>query len=143
MQPSTLSPNLRPWLAAALAFSLHEAAAQEAIEREPIIVTATLAEAALIDLPYSAAQVSAQRIQELQAPSLPDALAQQPGIMLQQTGRGMGSPYIRGFTGFRNLALIDGVRLNNSVFRDGPNQYWNTRRGNGVRGVRTGRMGNR
>jgi hemoglobin/transferrin/lactoferrin receptor protein len=36
------------------------------------------------------------------------------------------SPYIRGFTGFHDLFLIDGVRLNNSVQRPGPNQYWGT-----------------
>jgi hemoglobin/transferrin/lactoferrin receptor protein len=46
--------------------------------------------------------------------------------MVQKTSYGQGSPYIRGFTGFRNVFLIDGIRLNNSVFRDGPNQYWNT-----------------
>lgn len=91
---------------------------------EPVVVTATLVEAALVDVPYSAAHVSARRIGELQAASFPEALQQQPGVMLQQTARGMGSPFIRGFTGFRNLALVDGVRLNNSVFREGPNQYW-------------------
>lgn len=98
--------------------------AKETPTLKPVVVTATLAEAALVDVPYSAAHVSAERIGELQAASFPEALAQQPGIMLQATGRGMGSPFIRGFTGFRNLALVDGVRLNNSVFRDGPNQYW-------------------
>ena len=46
--------------------------------------------------------------------------------MVQKTALGQGSPFIRGFTGFRTVLLIDGFRLNNSVFRDGPNQYWNT-----------------
>lgn len=60
------------------------------------------------------------------ARTLPDLLAETPSVMLQKTSYGQGAPFLRGFTGFRTLCLVDGVRLNNSVFRDGPNQYWNT-----------------
>jgi hemoglobin/transferrin/lactoferrin receptor protein len=66
-------------------------------------------------------------IQErVQARTLPEALEEVPGVGVQKTGPGQGSPFIRGFTGFRNLMLIDGIRLNNSTFREGPNQYWST-----------------
>lgn len=58
--------------------------------------------------------------------TVPDTLEGIPSVMVQKTAYGQGSPYIRGLTGFRNLFLIEGIRLNNSVFRDGPNQYWNT-----------------
>jgi hemoglobin/transferrin/lactoferrin receptor protein len=58
--------------------------------------------------------------------TIPEALEETAGVMVQKTSHGQGSPYIRGFTGFRNVFLIDGVRLNNSVYREGPNQYWNT-----------------
>lgn len=58
--------------------------------------------------------------------SLPEALRETPSVMIQKTGHGQGSPYLRGWTGFRTLMMIDGVRLNNSTFRDGPNQYWST-----------------
>ena len=55
-----------------------------------------------------------------------DAFAEVQGVSVQKTAQGQGSPFIRGFTGFLNLLLIDGVRFNNSIVRSGPNQYWAT-----------------
>jgi len=55
--------------------------------------------------------------------SVQDVLDKLPTVMMQRTAPGQGSPYIRGLTGIRNLTLIDGIRLNNSTWRSGPNQY--------------------
>ncbi len=91
-----------------------------------IIVTATRTEVDALQVPASIQSLSAdQMLLELQTRSLPEALRTVPGVMVQKTGHAQGSPYIRGFTGFHNLLLIDGIRVNNAVFRDGPNQYWN------------------
>ncbi|NBQ03427.1 MAG: Plug domain-containing protein [Opitutae bacterium] len=61
------------------------------------------------------------------ARSLPEALSGIPSIMVQKTALGQSSPYVRGFTGYHNVLLVDGVRLNHSAMRSGPNQYWNTK----------------
>ncbi len=90
------------------------------------IVTATRVPESLFDVPYAASVIDRFWMERHGVRSLPDALKETPGVMVQKTSAGQGSPYIRGYTGFRNLAMIDGVRLNNSTFREGPNQYWNT-----------------
>lgn len=77
-------------------------------------------------LPFSYALIDRSRIADRADRSLPQALREIPSVMVQETAIGQGSPFIRGFTAFRNLLLVDGVRLNNSVFREGPNQYWAT-----------------
>ena len=76
--------------------------------------------------PYSIDLLPGLSIEERQSRTLPDALKETPGVTVQKTAAGHGSPFIRGFTGFRNVLLIDGIRLNHAGFRDGPNQYWNT-----------------
>jgi len=92
-----------------------------------IIVTATRHEMEVFDVPYSATLFREWDIRTRQmSRTVPEILTEEPSIMVQKTGRGQGSPFIRGFTGFHTLFLIDGIRLNNSVFRDGPNQYWAT-----------------
>ncbi len=94
---------------------------------EETIVTATRSNVTVKDVPYTAHVVdSADMIGRRQIRTLPDALLETPGVMVQRTGYGQASPFIRGFTGFRTLALIDGIRLNNATFREGPNQYWST-----------------
>jgi hemoglobin/transferrin/lactoferrin receptor protein len=93
---------------------------------ERTIVTATRVEADVLETPFTDVVIPAERLRELDGRSVPQILRVVPGVMVQETAFGQGSPYIRGFTGFRNLFLIDGIRLNNSVFREGPNQYWST-----------------
>ncbi len=94
---------------------------------EEVIVTATRTAKTLFDAPNTAQVLTARDVQERRlSRTVPDVLKETPGVMVQKTSHGQGSPFIRGFTGFRTLMLIDGIRLNNSVFRDGPNQYWNT-----------------
>jgi iron complex outermembrane receptor protein/hemoglobin/transferrin/lactoferrin receptor protein len=68
-------------------------------------------------------KVTRSDIDERIARSAPDALKFEPGVFVQQTSHGQGSPFIRGRYGSRVLIMYDGVRLNNSTFRQGPNQY--------------------
>lgn len=92
------------------------------------VITITAERLAISELlsPYSTSLIYEDEIMKKGIRTTVDALATIPGVYLQKTAHGQGSPYIRGFTGFRNVFLIDGIRLNNSVFREGPNQYWNT-----------------
>jgi outer membrane cobalamin receptor len=52
-----------------------------------------------------------------------DALASNVGVFLQQTTPGQGAAIIRGLKGSSILHLVDGMRLNNAIFRSAPTQY--------------------
>ena len=98
-----------------------------AYDLEEIVVTASRRAENAFSAPYTVIVQGMSELQEFrQVRTIPDAMRELPGVTVQKTGHGQGSPYIRGFTGLRTLFLIDGIRLNNSTFREGPNQYWNT-----------------
>jgi len=100
--------------------------AQGVTNLPPVIVTASRVAEPVDRLAASAVKMTAAELHEKQKRTVPEALDMTPGVMVQKTSYGQGSPYIRGFTGFRTLMLVDGVRLNSPVFREGANQYWNT-----------------
>ena len=54
---------------------------------------------------------------------LTDALQGQAGAYLQETTPGQGAAFVRGLRGSAILHLVDGMRLNNSLFRSAPTQY--------------------
>jgi outer membrane receptor protein involved in Fe transport len=74
----------------------------------------------------AASVVSSEDLSERLPRSVPDALRGEPGVYIQQTAHGQASPYLRGLTGQQTVMFFDGVRLNNSTFRQGPNQYFFT-----------------
>ena len=91
-----------------------------------IVVTASRGPQTEFDAPFATDVLLADDLFQRSYRTVPQALRDVPGVMVQETSVSQGSPYIRGFTGYQNLLMIDGVRLNNSVFRSGPNQYWST-----------------
>jgi hemoglobin/transferrin/lactoferrin receptor protein len=90
------------------------------------VITASRQEALLSQIPVSVSVLSEAQLQQQLPRSLPEALMQTPGVWMQKTNHGGGSPFVRGLTGNQTLLLIDGIRLNNSTYRYGPNQYLNT-----------------
>ena len=48
-----------------------------------------------------------------------DLIGLSPGIRIQKSQGGGGSPVIRGFEANRLLLVVDGVRMNNAIFRSG------------------------
>ncbi|MEM7027214.1 MAG: TonB-dependent receptor [Pseudomonadota bacterium] len=91
---------------------------------ETLVISATRGNISVFEAPHTVSVVQEEEIKQKQFRSLPEALIETPGVLVQKTSNGQGSPFIRGFTGYRTLALIDGVRYNNSVYRDGPNEYF-------------------
>ncbi|MFO1482292.1 MAG: TonB-dependent receptor [Verrucomicrobiaceae bacterium] len=111
----------------ALALTIASPAAE--LKNTPLperVITATRNEKAPAKVPAALKTLDKKQMEERLVRTFPEALRETPGVTIQKTSNGQGSPFIRGFTGFRNLMMIDGVRFNNSTFREGPNQYWNT-----------------
>ncbi|GIX06879.1 MAG: hypothetical protein KatS3mg115_1282 [Candidatus Poribacteria bacterium] len=111
---------------ALLFFSVGGRGEEPTAELEAITVTATRVPSTSYDAPNAVTVITREEIERRMPMGVMDALFDEAGVYHQRTTNGQGSPFLRNFTGYHTLMLIDGVRLNNSTFRSGPNQYFNT-----------------
>ena len=93
---------------------------------DEVVLTAQRNKQKNLFVPYSVNTVSENYLQEFNPRTTPETLMGTNGVFVQKTNHGGGSPFVRGLTGNQTLILVDGIRLNNSTFRYGPNQYLNT-----------------
>ncbi len=95
----------------------------DAVELDTVTVTATRAEKDPFHTPNAISVLGASQIARSNAEHASNILRDVVGVIAQETTVGQGSPMLRSLTGYQTLIQVDWVRLNNSTFRSGPNQY--------------------
>ena len=71
------------------------------------------------DLAFESTTISSADIQLTNAQTTTDALTANSNVYIQKSQMGGGSPVIRGFEANKLLLVIDGVRMNNAIYRSG------------------------
>lgn len=69
--------------------------------------------------PFYTTVMTKQLIENNNAATMADLLQNIGGVQVQKSQLGGGSPQIRGFEASRVLIVVDGVRMNNAIFRAG------------------------
>lgn len=63
--------------------------------------------------------ISQKEIQQTQSQTAAEALGQNANVYIQKSQAGGGSPVVRGFEANKVLLVIDGIRMNNAIYRSG------------------------
>jgi hemoglobin/transferrin/lactoferrin receptor protein len=86
---------------------------------EEVFLSATKSEESIRRIAEQVAVFSGKEIQNHAPQTSADVLADIPGIKVQKTQFGGGSPVLRGMEANRVLLVVDGVRMNNAIYRKG------------------------
>ena len=97
------------------------AVANTADPLDEVVVSAVRRDVTVSSVPAAISVVGADEVRT--ALLVTDALENATGVFVQQTTPGQGAAIVRGLKGSAILHLVDGMRLNNAIFRDAPTQY--------------------
>lgn len=89
------------------------------INLQEVVLSANKTEEKYSDLPLRIDIIPARQIQFSNPQTTAELLQQNGSVFVQQSQQGGGSPVIRGMETNRVLMVIDGVRMNNAIYRAG------------------------
>lgn len=83
------------------------------------VISASKSRESSLMIPYLVNVLKDEMLMESTGFSAADILEETGNIMVQRTQGGGGSPILRGFEANKILLVVDGVRLNNAIYRSG------------------------
>lgn len=86
---------------------------------EEIVLSVNKWEQKINEVPNKIARLTRATVLRNNPPTAADLLAQTGSVFIQKSQMGGGSPMIRGFATSRVLIVVDGVRMNNAIYRSG------------------------
>ncbi|MCF8364847.1 MAG: TonB-dependent receptor plug domain-containing protein, partial [Bacteroidales bacterium] len=86
---------------------------------DEVVVSANRWTQESVDVPNKITAISPGQISLQNPQTAADLLNNTGGVFIQKSQLGGGSPMIRGFAANRVLITVDGVRMNNAIFRSG------------------------
>mgnify|MGYP003344633283 FL=1 len=89
-----------------------------AINLNEIVLSASRSQDSITSVPYHMTIINQRGIEFTNSQTSADLL-QNMGVMVQRSQAGGGSPMLRGFEASRVLLVVDGVRMNNAIYRAG------------------------
>lgn len=87
------------------------------------VITANKTNQTILNIPNKVEVISSKQIMLLSPQTSADLLQQNGNVFIQQSQMGGGSAVLRGFESNKILLVVDGVRLNNAIYRGGHSQY--------------------
>jgi hemoglobin/transferrin/lactoferrin receptor protein len=91
----------------------------DSIFLDEVITTVSKNSDAIKNISQQVTSLKANDLKRLQVQNTADALINSGTLFVQKSQQGGGSPVIRGFEANKVLLVVDGIRLNNAIYRGG------------------------
>ncbi len=92
---------------------------EEFFQMDDIVVSANKWEQNKVEIPQRITEFEAKEIAFAEPATAADILSMNGQVFVQKSQLGGGSPMIRGFSANSVLIVVDGVRMNNAIYRSG------------------------
>tara|TARA_R110002012_G_scaffold62266_16_gene163948 strand:- start:7708 stop:10143 length:2436 start_codon:yes stop_codon:yes gene_type:complete len=93
--------------------------AQSSLHLDDVVISASKFREKRDNVAYQINSLDVKQIENANTSTTADLLTVNPGVVIQKSQLGGGSPIIRGFEANRVLLVVDGVRMNNAIYRSG------------------------
>ena len=92
---------------------------EDPVRLDEIVVSVHRWEQSKAEVPHTIKSISAEEVLHSNPQTTADLLGTKGGVYIQKSQMGGGSPMIRGFAANRVLIVVDGIRMNNAIYRSG------------------------